>query len=186
MKKIILYGDSILAAYQHNHPTPLLLARLNKMLPNANIINHSIPGATSEEALDFLPLKVTNEDYDLVVLGMGTNDCTIKLGLSPGKYSWNLDELITKIGYHKILLMGPAYTNWRIAQDHSWPRTLQFRLVAAQAAYKNKVPFLDLANDMLLTGHPNQLLQSDGIHLNDEGLDLLASALANKTKKVLQ
>lgn len=186
MKKIILYGDSILAAYHHNHPTPLLLARLNKMLPNANIINHSIPGATSEEALDFLPLKVTNEDYDLVVLGMGTNDCTIKLGLSPGKYSWNLDELIEKIGYRKILLMGPAYTNWKIAQDHSWPRTLQFRLVAAQAAYKNKVPFLDLANDMILTGHPNQLLQADGIHLNNEGLDLLASDLVNQTKKVLQ
>lgn len=185
MQKIILYGDSILAGYRNNQATNLVTDALQAELPNEEIINHSIPGATTEEGLDFLSLRVTDNDYDAVVLGLGTNDCSVQLGLSPGHYAANLDELVDKIGANKVILMGPSYTDWEIAEDHSWPRTLQFQLVAEECAKHNQLPFLDLAKAMAKTDHPNELLEEDGIHLNDKGIAFLTKKLTPLIKEVI-
>ncbi|MBP2058078.1 lysophospholipase L1-like esterase [Lactobacillus colini] len=185
MQKIILYGDSILAGYRNGHATELVTESLQTYFSDHQVINSSIPGATTEEGLDFLSLKVTNLKYSAVVLGLGTNDCSVKLGLSPGHYAANLDKLVQMIGRDKIVLMGPAYTNWKIAEDHSWSRTLQFQLVAQECAKHNNLPFLDLAKAMENSNHPNDLLEDDGIHLNDEGIALLTKKLAPLIKEVL-
>lgn len=185
MQKIILYGDSILAGYRNGQATNLVTDALQTKFPNDEVINHSIPGATTEEGLDFLSLRVTDIDYDAVVLGLGTNDCSVQLGLSPGHYAANLDELVDEIGANKVVLMGPSYTNWEITEDHSWPRTLQFQLVAEECAKHNQLPFLNLAKVMEATDHPNELLEEDGVHLNDEGIDFLTEKLAPLIQEVI-
>lgn len=185
MQKIILYGDSILAGLRNGQTTTLVTNALQVNFPDDKIINQSMPGATTEEGLDFLSLKVINTNYDAVVLGLGTNDCSVQLGLSPGHYATNLDKLVAEIGADKTILVGPSYTNWEISEDHSWPRTLQFQLVAEECAKHNQLPFLDLAKTMEATGHPNELLDDDGIHLNDNGIALLTKKLIPLIKKVI-
>lgn len=185
MQKIILYGDSILAGYRKGQATNLVTAALQKKLPQTLIINNSIPGATTEEGLDFLKLRVTSKEYSAVVLGLGTNDCSVQLGLSPGHYAANLEELVKQIGTRKVILIGPSYTNWEIAEDHSWPRTLQFQLVAEECAKKNYLPFLNLSKEMAKAEHPNDLLEDDGIHLNDQGIAFLSEKLTPLIKEVI-
>ncbi len=93
MKKIILFGDSILAGFKDGMPTDIIIDSLAQRFPNIEILNHSVPGATTQEGLDFLDLRVT-PPYDLVVLGLGTNDASVNLGISAGRYAKNLEELV--------------------------------------------------------------------------------------------
>jgi acyl-CoA thioesterase-1 len=119
----------------------------------------------------------------LVILALGTNDANMQFGLSAGRYAHNLQVLVDLIGVDKTILMGPSYTNWKIAKDQAWPKTLQFELVAEQCHIENNIPFLNFAKVMRETGHPNDLLQKDGIHLNQEGNKLLIEKLAELVKE---
>lgn len=185
MKNIILFGDSLLAGYIDGHATNIVTQGLQEKLPKFTIINNSVPGTTTEEALDFYELRIKPFKYDLVVLGLGTNDASMSFGLSAGRYAHNLQLLTDLIGANRTILMGPSYTNWKIAKDQAWPKTLQFELVAEECHVLNKVPFLNLGKVMRNTGHPNSLLQNDGIHLNKEGNKLLINNLAELIKNKL-
>ena len=179
MKKLILFGDSLLAGYIDGRATNIVTQGLQEKLPKFTIINNSVPGTTTEEAIDFYELRIKPFKYDLVILALGTNDANMQFGLSAGRYAHNLQVLVDLIGADKTLLMGPSYTNWKIAQDQDWPKTLQFELVAQECHVENKIPFLNFAKVMRQTGHPNKLLQKDGIHLNKAGNKLLIERLAD-------
>lgn len=179
MKKIILYGDSIMAGFSNGHPTDIITAALQEKFPQTQIINRSVPGATTSEALDFLSLKVTDEDYDLVVLEFGTNDANARLGLRAGAYAYNLQTIIDQIGKKKVILVGPNYANWDVDPNMAWPRIIQFELVAQQCALANQVPFLDLAKLVRNQEHPRDYLQEDGIHLNRRGNEIFLKQLIN-------
>lgn len=179
MKKLILFGDSLLAGYTDGRATNIVTQGLQEKLPKFTIINNSVPGTTTEEAIDFYELRIKPFKYDLVILALGTNDANMQFGLSAERYAHNLQVLVDLIGADKTLLMGPSYTNWKIAQDQAWPKTLQFELVAQECHVENKIPFLNFAKVMRKTGHPNKLLQKDGIHLNKAGNKLLIEKLAD-------
>lgn len=164
MKKLILFGDSLLAGYIDGRATNIVTQGLQEKLPKFTIINNSVPGTTTEEAIDFYELRIKPFKYDLVILALGTNDANMQFGLSAGRYAHNLQVLVDLIGADKTLLMGPSYTNWKIAQE---------------CHVENKIPFLNFAKVMRQTGHPNKLLQKDGIHLNKAGNKLLIERLAD-------
>ncbi|QNQ81303.1 SGNH/GDSL hydrolase family protein [Lactobacillus sp. PV034] len=182
-KKIILFGDSLLAGYTNGHPTDRVTNALINNFPKYNITNESIPGLTTEEAADFLPKRILNQHYDLVTLGLGTNDDSVYNGLNAGRYAYNLNTLVKKLNPHKVILMGPSYTNWKIDPNQSWPRTLQFTLIAQQCSFIHHLPFLNLNKKMMETGHPNELLQDDGVHLNQAGIELLTNNLTSLIKQ---
>ena len=48
MKKLILFGDSLLAGYIDGHATNIVTQGLQEKLPNFTIINNSVPGSTTE------------------------------------------------------------------------------------------------------------------------------------------
>ncbi len=54
MKKIILFGDSLLAGYINGHATNIVTQGLQEKLPKFTIINNSVPGSTTEEAIIFM------------------------------------------------------------------------------------------------------------------------------------
>lgn len=184
MKRIILFGDSLMAGYKNNYATSVVTKAVQKEFPDIAIINKSVPGATSREGIDFLPRRV-QKPYELVVLGLGTNDASIQLGISAGAYAKNLQYFTNVIGRNKLILVGPSYTDWKRASDHSWPRTLQFELVAQECARHNSLPFLDLAKVLRDTGHPNDFLQDDGIHFNEQGNELFTGHINELIKKKL-
>ena len=120
-----VFGDSLLAGYIDGHATNIVTQGLQEKLPNFTIINNSVPGSTTEEAIDFYDLRIKPFNYDLVILALGTNDANMQFGLSAGRYAHNLQVLVDLIGVDKTILMGPSYTNWKIAKDQAWPKTLQ-------------------------------------------------------------
>ena len=156
MKKLILFGDSLLAGYIDGHATNIVTQGLQEKLPNFTIINNSVPGSTTEEAIDFYDLRIKPFNYDLVILALGTNDANMQFGLSAGRYAHNLQVLVDLIGVDKTILMGPSYTNWKIAKDQAWPKTLQFELVAEQCHIENNIPFLNFAKVMRETWSTKQ------------------------------
>ena len=108
MKKLILFGDSLLAGYIDGHATNIVTQGLQEKLPNFTIINNSVPGSTTEEAIDFYDLRIKPFNYDLVILALGTNDANMQFGLSAGRYAHNLQVLVDLIGVDKTILMGPS------------------------------------------------------------------------------
>ena len=182
-KKIILFGDSLLAGYTDGHSTNRVTNALKNKLTEYEIINTSIPGLTTEEADDFLDKKILTHKYDLVVLGLGTNDDSVYNGLNAGRYAYNLDKLVKKLNPNKVILMGPSYTNWKVDHNQSWPRTLQFNLIAEHCSIAHHLPFLNLNKEMMETNKPNSLLQKDGVHLNQSGIELLTTKLSYLIKQ---
>ena len=68
MKKLILFGDSLLAGYIDGHATNIVTQGLQEKLPNFTIINNSVPGSTTEEAIDFYDLRINPFNSALVYL----------------------------------------------------------------------------------------------------------------------
>lgn len=184
MRKIILYGDSILGGYINHHLTPVVTDAVQNAFPDDEIINVSATGMTTDSALDFVDERVIAQAPDLVVVGFGVNDASISQVISAGKYNHNLTVLIEKIGPEKILLINPTFTNPKIAGDQSWPRIIQFGLIGDHLSQSLPISFLNMTKIMNDTHHPEDLLQSDGIHLNVKGYQLLNEELINAIKKI--
>lgn len=187
MAKILLFGDSIMGGFKNGRHTSAITKPIQQAFPKDTVINVSISGATTDDALDYLSLNVLNAKPHVVVLAFGANDAAVKLGMTPGRFNTNLNRIIEKIGPKKVILVSPPYTNWRVASNQSWPRILQFELVAEHVAHTYHLPYLDLAEEMQKSTHVNRYLQKDGIHFSDSGNRLLVKKLipliASKVKR---
>lgn len=177
MAKIILFGDSILGGFTDGQMTNKVTNQLRRAFPADKIINNSMAGATTEQALANVNKRVIREHPTVVVVNFGVNDAGLALAMSAGRYNNNLNMLVEKIGAKKVILISPSFTNWRVDRDQSWTRILQFELVTEHVAKHYQLPFLDLAALMQQQQNPLTLLQSDGVHLNNQGIKLLVDHL---------
>ena len=74
MQKIILYGDDILAGFEHGKVTAQMTQRLQKAFPQTTVINRALPGHRTTDALTHVQRDVSALDPAVVVLFFGTND----------------------------------------------------------------------------------------------------------------
>lgn len=183
MKKLVLFGDSILGGYEDGRVTNSIAQKIQAAFPTYNVQTQIIPGGTTDDALNAVYPKVTSTHPDLVIMNFGVNDAQVRFGMSAGKYNNNLNNLVENIGPKKVILVSPSYTNWRVADNQSWPRILQFELVTEHVAAKYELPFFDLAKKMQTFDHPNDLLQEDGIHFLPEANELLTDTLIELIKE---
>ena len=96
--RIVLYGDSLMAGYgltkKHHLATVLENNLISKGL-NAKVINASVSGDTSAGGLNRLNWILSEEKFDLFVLGLGAND--MLRGISPEETEKNLEKIIQKV-----------------------------------------------------------------------------------------
>lgn len=186
MTKIVLFGDSILAGSLNGKATDIFTDRIKNNFPDAEVINTSIPGHKTSDAITHVDRDVASLNADVVVIFFGANDVSITHEMKPGHFTSNLSYLIESIGAEKIILVSPPYTDWRRQQNRTWPRQIQFQLATEHMGKKNSIPYIDIMSDMLNSENPNDYLQSDGLHFTDKGYDLLEKEIVDKIKVVLK
>lgn len=185
MKKIVLFGDAILAGVQHEQVTDYFTQRIQIAFPQAQVVNCSIPGHKTNDALTHVQRDVIALHPNIVVLFFGANDILTVHEMKPGYFTNNLAHLITEIGSDKVVLVSPPYVDYHKNPERSWPRQLQFSLAAEQIAKNYHLPFINLLKAMQAQHNPKKYLQADGLHFNDLGYDLLEHLLVPAIKQVL-
>lgn len=177
MSKIVLFGDSIFAGYRNGWTSAICTNKLQEKLPKDTIVNNSIPGATTSDALGWLDNLVLAEKPDIVVLFYGANDISITNYITPAIYQAQLQEMIDRIGQDKLVLVTPPYSDSHQLGDRSPDLIEQYVVTAQHTAEKNGIPAVPLYEIMCQQKDPNQLLQPDGIHFTSSAYDLLAQGL---------
>ena len=167
--KILIYGDSLSAAYgvakQEGWPA-LLQKKIIAQHYQYQVINASISGETTSGGLSRLATTLAEFKPNIVILELGANDGLRGLPLS--EMTKNLSAMITlsKKSKAKVLLIG-----MRIPPNYGPKYTTSFSETYSQLSQQHKVtlvPFM-LEN---IAAKPN-LIQDDGLHPNVLGQPMI-------------
>ena len=170
---ILLFGDSLMSGYglqEEQHLSIVLENNLKLEGHKIKVSSQSISGDTTLDGLDRVENIFSDENYDLVIIGLGAND--MLRGIDPELTKKNLEKIIEKIQDKNIniLLTGMIASPTRGIE------------------YKNKFDqiFPDLQNKYNLNFMPFLLKgvalkpkfnQSDGIHPNSKGVEIISKNL---------
>ena len=95
IEKVVLFGDSLMAGYglpNEHHLSVVLEQRLKDQGKNIKVINGSVSGSTSSGGLNRAEWSLSDEDIDLMILGLGAND--MLRGIPPNETEQNLEKII--------------------------------------------------------------------------------------------
>lgn len=180
--KILIYGDSLSAAYgiaqQQGWPI-LLQKKLIAKHYQYNVINASISGETTSGGLSRLAAALDEFKPNIIILELGANDGL--RGLPLKEMSQNLSAMITlsKKSKAKVLLVG-----MRIPPNYGPKYTASFSQTYSQLSQQHKislVPFM-LEN---IAAKPN-LIQEDGLHPNALGQRMILDNIWPKLQLMLK
>ena len=175
IKKIILFGDSLMSGYglsSEKHLDKILQKDLNLSGYKITIINKSVSGATSSDGLARLDKILKIEDADLIIIGLGAND--MLKGINPSITKKNLQEIINRIQIKKIdiLLTGMLATTSRGLNFKK-----KFNKLFSDLSKSNDIYYLPfLLKGVALKPEFNQ---PDGIHPNSKGIKIISNNLKN-------
>ncbi|ANK60216.1 SGNH/GDSL hydrolase family protein [Loigolactobacillus backii] len=183
MAEIILFGDSILAGFNHGWTYPVITKTIQQAFPNDHVFNASVPGDTTKDALDRVTAHVLSRKPAAVVLFFGANDLSQILGISPQAYRQNLTELIRKIGANKLIMIGPPMIDERLNPDRPIHRITEYNQIVNDVSKEAHVDFINLSAAMQAQVKP--LHQDDGLHFNSAGNQLLCSLITEHLRQRL-
>lgn len=178
---IAAFGDSVFAGYELRaelaFPAKLQKA-LNEKGYGVRVIGHAVSGDTSADGLARVD-RVLQDSPHIVILELGGND--LLRALPPEEMKNNLDAIIRKLLEARV---------WVILTGHRAP--LNF---GREYAEKYNNVFVELAGTYALflqpaimegvSGNP-QMLQSDGIHPNALGVDVIVSNVLPMVEQILK
>lgn len=180
-KTILVIGDSISSAYGipvNKGWVALLQERLRSEQLPYQVVNLSISGDTSANALNRLPQTLEQHQPRILLLEIGGNDGL--RGLSLAQMQQNIESMISLAaarGIHVMLLgiqlppnYGPHYTN-------------QFNDIYRQLADRYQLTLLPSIVEGI-GGNP-QLMQADGIHPNAQAQPMMLELVWPKLLELL-
>ena len=179
--RIVLYGDSLMAGYgltkKHHLATVLENNLISKGL-NVKVINASVSGDTSAGGLNRLNWILSEEKFDLFVLGLGAND--MLRGISPEETEKNLEKIIQKVLEKNIDLI---LTGMIAPISHGKDYKNKFDLIYKNSSSQFNLKFIPF----LLEGvalNPDLNLE-DGMHPNEKGVLIVSKNLEKKILEIL-
>jgi len=156
-KQLLVYGDSISAAYGMELEKGWVHLLDQAWGKNHTVINASISGETTSGGLARLPLTLAELKPDVVLLELGANDGL--RGHSIAQISENLEQMINliKTSGAQVVVAGisvpPSYG----------PRYIdKFRAIFPTLAKKYDLPFIDFYQEELFL--TEGYIQADGLH----------------------
>lgn len=182
-KTILFFGNSLTAGYGLDNPEKsfpaLIQQKINENHLHYQVVNAGLSGETTAEGLQRIDW-ILKKPLDIFVLELGGNDGL--RGISPNHTFDNLQGIMKKVkgkyAHVKILLTGiEAPPN--MGEEY----TTAFRNIFKKLAAENKVYFLPFILDKV--GGVTTLTQSDGIHPNEEGHQILAENVWKVLKGML-
>ena len=103
LEKILLFGDSLMSGYglePNQNLSQILEKDLNSSGYTIKVINKSIAGDTTLDGLNRIDIALKENNYDLVIIGLGAND--MLRGIKPEKIKGNLEKIIKKVKQKEI------------------------------------------------------------------------------------
>lgn len=161
-RTILVVGDSLSAAHGMDLRAgwvSLLRERLAAQKLDYRLVNASVSGDLTANALARLPRLLTEHQPEIVILELGGNDGL--RGLSPAQMKHNLSVMIAeaKAAGAKVLLVGIE-----LPPNYGRKYTERFRRVYRELAAEQQVALVPSIMEGFATDRA--LMQPDGIHPN--------------------
>jgi len=171
-KTILCFGDSITAGYglkdtDDAYPN-LLQEKIDSLGLNYTVINSGLSGETTAGGQSRISW-VMDQEVDIFLLELGANDGLRGVAISETRANLQsiIDQVQTKSPSTRIILAGMQLPP-NMGQDY----TRDFKQVFSELASKNNIEFIPfILKDV---GGIEELNQSDGIHPNIEGHQIVA------------
>ena len=169
-----------------------------------SVINDSVNGNTTRDALDRMPFTIQNQSYDIVYMQFGLNDSNYwpnNYGcprVSKEAFKLNLFEMVFRCidnGVQDILLATNHPTNKGLVQKVSYESSVRdYNEIIREVVYKEGLQLVDVESSLLMhvakTGlSSKEFVLPDGVHLNVKGhqfyRDFVCGELQKSVKRVL-
>ena len=193
-KAIFFFGDSIFVGQGHSIYNGWI-TRLAKSIEGSKekylVINSSVNGRTSRQALEDMPYATNNLNIDSIIIQFGLNDCNHWVtdhGLprvSPEAFQANILEIVSRakaMGIKKIIVNNNHPTNVGVLRNlnidyDDWSRKYNQLIRDIYQNSKNDIYFNDIEKKINKSMVKNNylikdLLMDDGLHLSATGHDL--------------
>ena len=179
--KIVLYGDSLMAGYgltQKHHLATVLENNLISKGLNVKVINASVSGDTSAGGLNRLNWILSEEKFDLFVLGLGAND--MLRGISPEETEKNLEKIIQKVLEKNIDLI---LTGMIAPISHGKDYKDKFDKIYENLSNKYDLKLIPFLLDGVALNP--ELNLDDGMHPNEKGVVIISKNIEKKLLNIL-
>lgn len=161
VKTIVVYGDSISAAYGMNTSegwVSLLTERLNAQRPSEyQVINASVSGETTGGGLIRLPKTLEVHQPDILILELGANDGLRGYPIKKMKSNLNTMVDLAQSAETQVLLVGMV-----LPPNYGRRYTTAFEAMFTEIATEYAIPLVPFLLDGATT--ERALIQRDGIH----------------------
>jgi len=168
--KILVWGDSLSAAYGIPKEKGWVNLMREKLGDKATITNGSISGETTRGGLTRLPKALKNIKPNLIILELGANDGL--RGISPVITKSNLKKMIEQAqkANAKVILLG-----MKIPPNYGVAYSKKFEGAYNDLAEKYQLPFIPFFLEDIVTDL--KLLQEDELHPTAEAQPLLLKSI---------
>ena len=181
IEKVVLFGDSLMAGYgleKKDHLSTILEIELTKKGYDTKIINASVSGDTTAGGLNKINWTLSENDIDILVLGLGAND--MLRGIKPEETKKNLEEIIKITLNKKIKLI---LAGMMAPTSHGNEYKKEFDEIYKSLSNKYNlilIPFL-----LEGVAFNPELNLEDGIHPNPEGVKIISQTIEKKIISLL-
>jgi lysophospholipase L1-like esterase len=198
--KVLFFGDSITNQGMRRNGYITLLSRLIKQEVEEekfDLIGAGVDGNKVGDLLQRVEADVLSRGPDIVVVFIGVNDVWHKqtgIGTEIDTFETSYERLIEKlkVGRSKIILCTLAVIGEKVDESNKFDEDLMsYNEVIKNIAYSNDFPLIDLRQAFINYNLANNLenkeagiLTTDGVHLNDEGNELVAREMWKVIKDI--
>ncbi len=176
-KRLVILGDSLSEGYgvatQASYPF-LLQNQIQKAGKNWKVVNASISGSTTASGPGRLRWQLKSKP-DLILLELGANDGL--RGLEPSKMEQNLEQVLIECKKEQIPVI---LAGMKMPLNYGKEYRAKFEAVFPRLAKKYQVQLIPFFLDGV-AGH-SSFNQSDGIHPNEKGHQILAEKIYQHLK----
>ena len=173
VKKILLFGDSLMSGYglsEEHHLSIVLEENLKSEGYDIEVINGSVSGDTSLDGLDRIEEALSEYNVDLIILGLGANDMMRRI--NPQQTEQNLEKIIKIILDKKInILLAGMVASLSNGLDYK----KKFDEIFPNLAKKYELPLIPFLLDEVAL--KPELNLSDGMHPNDKGILVISKTV---------
>ena len=173
VKKILLFGDSLMSGYglsEEHHLSIVLEENLKSEGYDIEVINGSVSGDTSLDGLDRIEEALSEYNVDLIILGLGANDMMRRI--NPQQTEQNLEKIIKIILDKKInILLAGMVASPSNGLDYK----KKFDEIFPNLAKKYELPLIPFLLDEVAL--KPELNLSDGMHPNDKGILVISKTV---------
>lgn len=167
--KILIYGDSLSAAYgipRQQGWVSILQKKLNSQHYHYDVINASVSGQTTSGGLSRLSATLAETQASIIIIELGANDGL--RGLPLKEMTANLNAMIAQSKKAKatVLLIG-----MKIPPNYGPQYTESFSQSYTQLSKDHKIPLVPFMLENV-AAKPN-LIQEDGLHPNVLGQPII-------------